>query len=70
MRTGEFGTKISNEIFPTEPIICVKEKKQSLLFFPKFFATQKTFLNANYVASPKFHFFLQKYGATKSQEDK
>jgi len=27
--------------------ICVKEKKQSLLFFPKFFATQKTFLNAN-----------------------
>ena len=28
-------------------LICVKEKKQSLLFFPKFFATQKTFLNAN-----------------------
>ena len=28
-------------------IICVKEKKQSLLFFPKFFATQKTFLNPN-----------------------
>ena len=30
-----------------EDLICVKEKKQSLLFFPKFFATQKTFLNAN-----------------------
>jgi len=27
-------------------IICVKEKKQSLLFFPKFFPTEKTFLNA------------------------
>jgi len=28
MRTGEFGTKISNEIFPMEPIICVKEENQ------------------------------------------
>ena len=28
-------------------LICVKEKKQSLLFFPKFFPSEKTFLNAN-----------------------
>jgi len=31
----------------TPRLICVKEKKQSLLFFPKFFLSEKTFLNAN-----------------------
>ena len=44
--TGVFETQ-TLRVCPTEPIICIKEKKQSLLFFPKFFATQKTFLNAN-----------------------
>jgi len=44
--SGVFETQ-TLRVCPTEPIICVKEKKQSLLFFPKFFATQKTFLNAN-----------------------
>lgn len=43
---GVFETQ-TFQVCPTEQIICVKEKKQSLLFFPKFFATQKTFLNAN-----------------------
>jgi len=36
-----------NHFFPSGSLICVKEKKQQRLFFPKFFATQKTFLNAN-----------------------
>jgi len=38
--TGVFETQ-TLRVCPTEQIICVKEKKQSLLFFPKFFATQK-----------------------------
>ena len=42
MRTGEFGTKISNEIFPTEPIICVKEDLRSKS--PN--SLKRTFLNA------------------------
>ena len=42
IRTGEFGTKISNEIFPTEPIICIKEFAYGS---PKFLTG--TFLNAN-----------------------
>ena len=43
MRTGEFGTKISNEIFPTEQIICVKE--DLLRKSPN--SLTRTFLNAN-----------------------
>ena len=50
--TGVFETQ-TFQVCPTEPIICVKEKKQSLLFFPKFFATQKTFLNANIISNLK-----------------
>ena len=43
--TGVFETQ-TFQVCPTEPIICVKEKKQSLLFFPKF-QQVGTFLNAN-----------------------
>ena len=42
-------------------IICVKEKKQSLLFFPKFFATQKTFLNANIMCPFAFGSQINKF---------
>ena len=43
---GVFETQ-TLRVCPTEQIICVKEKKQYSLFFPKFFPTEKTFLNAN-----------------------
>jgi hypothetical protein len=44
-KTPNFATQLFSD--EKRDLICVKEKKQSLLFFPKFFATQKTFLNAN-----------------------
>lgn len=44
--SGVFETQ-TLRVCPTEPIICVKEKKQQRLFFPKFFPTEKTFLNSD-----------------------
>ena len=48
--TGVFETQ-TLRVCPTEPIICVKEKKQSLLFFPKFLSG--TFLNSNIQSKEK-----------------
>jgi len=44
--TGVFETQ-TFQVCPTEQIICVKEFAKYSFCSPKFFATQKTFLNAN-----------------------
>jgi len=43
--TGVFETQ-TLRVCPTEQIICVKEFAKYSFCSPKFFATQKTFLNA------------------------
>ena len=43
--TGVFETQ-TFQVCPTEPIICVKEFAKYPFCSPKFFVSQKTFLNA------------------------
>jgi len=44
--TGVFETQ-TFQVCPTEPIICVKEFAKYSFCSPKFFPTEKTFLNSN-----------------------
>ena len=66
-KTPNFATQL---FLRKRDLICVKEKKQSLLFFPKFFATQKTFLNANIMCPFAFGSQINKFTPNIEQPTK